>query len=66
MLLYTPLSYEEIFPGEEDRHQLVVYNGRPCYVKKRDDETYELVQLISTDPYDFLRIEFTPGTIIKR
>lgn len=65
MVLYTVLTHDEIFPSEMEMNQLVVYNGRQCYVKKHQEDSYELVQLLSTDPNDFLRDDFRPGTIIK-
>lgn len=65
MILYTVLSYDDIFPSEIKSEELVVYNGRQCFVKKHSENAYELVQLLSTNPNDFLCEEFRPGTIIK-
>ena len=66
MVHYTPLLTEEIFPQGEENHQLVSYKGRSLYVKKTEQGELELVQLLSTDPQDFLNASFAPGTIFKK
>lgn len=64
MVLYTPLHHDEIFPTEEQLYEIVSYQGKPCYVKKGEDGTYELIRLLSTDPQDYLNGNLQPGTII--
>ncbi|HLR80188.1 MAG TPA: YlzJ-like family protein [Bacillota bacterium] len=68
MILYTPLSETDIFPQIQDdytnRH-CVQYKGKRCYVKKQTDGTYQLLQLLSTDPNDFLNGNFAPGEVLK-
>ncbi len=66
MVHYTPLLTEEIFPQEEENHQLVSWQGRSLYVKKTEQGQLEVVQLLSTDPQDFLNTSFSPGTIFKK
>lgn len=66
MILYTPLSQADIFPNNDEDHpkrQCVSYQGRMLYVEEGDDGSYELLQLLSTDPQDFLSAEFSPGNI---
>jgi len=65
MIHYTPLSINDIFPQEEDNNQLVSYQGRSLYVKRNEQGELQLVQLLSTDPQDFLNTSFTPGTILR-
>ena len=65
MVHYTPLSIDEIFPQEEENHQLVSYQGKSLYVKKNEQGDLQLVQLLSTDPQDFLNSTFTPGAILR-
>ena len=65
-MLYTPLSIEEIYPQEEENHHLVTYQGKSLYVKKNEHGELQLVQLLSTNPQDFLNTAFTPGTIIRQ
>ncbi|HEX6593954.1 MAG TPA: YlzJ-like family protein [Bacillota bacterium] len=68
MILYTPLSETDIFPTSSEiysnRH-CVTYDGKSCFVEKQADGTYQLLQLLSTDPNDFLNENYTPGTILK-
>ncbi|MEI3610871.1 YlzJ-like family protein [Pseudogracilibacillus sp. SO30301A] len=66
MVHYTPLLTEEIFPQKEENHQLISWQGRSLYVKKTEQGQLEVVQLLSTDPQDFLNASFTPGTIFKK
>ena len=65
MVLYTPLSHEEIFPPEEDEIQTIEYQGRTMHVRRNDDGEYQLVRLISTNPADYLNNTFQPGSIIN-
>ncbi|HLR71517.1 MAG TPA: YlzJ-like family protein [Pseudogracilibacillus sp.] len=64
MVLYTPLSTDEIFPGEEEGMELVSYQGKSVFVKKTEQGELQLVQLLSTDPQDFLNSNFAPGSIL--
>jgi YlzJ-like protein len=67
MIHYTPLSEHEIFPTSEEDYgnrQCISYDGKPVYVDKNEDGTYQLVQLLSTDPQDFLNERYLPGTFI--
>lgn len=67
MILYTPLSQDDIFPTTEDvfsNRQCISYAGKTCYVEKNNNGEFQLIQLLSTDPQDFLNENFTPGTII--
>lgn len=63
MVLYTPLAQEDIFPGNMEHHQMVTYKGRSVFAERVGDE-WKLVQLISSNPEDFLLEEFTPGAIL--
>lgn len=65
MVLYTPLSINEIFPPEEEEYKLVSYKGKSIYVKQNKQGELQLVQLLSTDPQDFLNASFTPGSILR-
>jgi hypothetical protein len=63
MVLYTPLSEHDIFPQSEASYQLVSFKGRSLYAREVDNKLH-LVQLLSTNPEDFLKPEFAPGTIL--
>lgn len=67
MIHYTPLSEMDIFPntGQEEIFQkrcCVSYEGRLMYVEKNGEGAYELLQLLSTNPDDFMDETLTPGS----
>ncbi|GGA62589.1 YlzJ-like family protein [Ornithinibacillus halotolerans] len=69
MILYTPLSESDIFPTAENvytNRECITYNGRTCFVEKNSQGEYQLIQLLSTDPQDYLDENFIPGTIIQQ
>ncbi|MUV39902.1 hypothetical protein JNUCC1_03786 [Lentibacillus sp. JNUCC-1] len=69
MILYTPLSETDIFPADEKamaKRAFLSHQGRTCYTEKQDDGSYLVLQLLSTDPNDFLDGSFLPGTIINK
>lgn len=66
MILYTPLSQADIFPSSDDNYakrQCVSYQGKMLYVEETKKGTFELLQLLSTDPQDFMDSKYTPGNI---
>ncbi|MFD2044160.1 YlzJ-like family protein [Ornithinibacillus salinisoli] len=68
MILYTPLSESDIFPhdpGESNNRECISYNGKQVFVERNNDGTYQLLQLLSTNPQDFLDANYTPGTLLK-
>jgi len=68
MILYTPLSENDIFPTAEDdfnKRCCISHNGKSLYVEENSDGTYELLQLLSTDPNDFMDTTYVPGSIFK-
>lgn len=64
MVLYTPLTHSDIFPSEDTQssRQFVSYQGRTIYVEELQNGSYELLELMSTDPQDFLDSNYLPGT----
>ena len=69
MILYTPMQLELVLAGFEkmDRssEREVTINGIPAVVKDTGGGKLELVQLLSTNPMDFLRSELYPGSTVK-
>ncbi|WP_042144727.1 YlzJ-like family protein [Paucisalibacillus sp. EB02] len=68
MILYTPLSESDIFPTAENvytNRQCVTYDGRTVFVEKNSNGEYQLVQLLSTDPQDYLNDKYIPGSILS-
>ncbi|SFD79450.1 YlzJ-like protein [Lentibacillus persicus] len=68
MILYTPLSETDIFPSSDkdfQKRQCASHNGRQVYVEETQDGQYQLLQLLSTDPQDFMNPDYTPGTMLR-
>ncbi|GAA0298351.1 hypothetical protein GGQ92_000262 [Gracilibacillus halotolerans] len=68
MILYTPLSQEDIYQSEinHEQYMVITYQDKPCYAEKMSDGNYRLIQLLSTDPNDYLQDCFSPGNIIRQ
>lgn len=65
-MLYTIIP-EEIVLAELDKvppQQEIAYRGRRLRVLPLPDGKYQIVQLLSSDPRDFLSPEFSPGRVI--
>jgi hypothetical protein len=66
MILYTPLSWEDIFPAEPVPAPLAGYvNGRLCLVRVGPDGTPRIERLLSTDPQDYLDPALQPATPVS-
>lgn len=64
MILYTPLCETDVFPTKNDNmsnRQCVTHHGKMLYVEETEDGSYQLLQLLSTDPQDFLDPNYSPG-----
>ena len=46
MILYTPLSQEDIYQNEMNAGQytIITYQEKQCYAEKMDDGNYRLLQ----------------------
>lgn len=67
MTLYTPLSEHDIFPTEQSlfqTRQVLTSNNQMMLVDGLDNGKYRIVQLLSTDPQDYMSPLLTPGDII--
>ncbi|MCP3031250.1 YlzJ-like family protein [Halobacillus sp. A1] len=62
-ILYTPLSEYDIFPQTNTDFSIVYENRNNCKVKCHDygDGKRQIVQLLSTDPQDFMDPTLQPG-----
>lgn len=68
MILYSPLSRDDIFPVDESsftKRCCVSHQGRTLYVEETSDGNYQLLQLLSTDPNDFMDTTYVPGATFK-
>lgn len=66
MILYTPLAESDIFPNEDNNsNRLVIkHQEKPLYVEKGEDGNYQILQLLSTDPNDFMDPQYQPGSTL--
>lgn len=67
-MLYTPLDMTDIYPRDEkemEKRQCVTCNGKTLYVEENNNGKYELLQLLSTDPNDFMDTAYTPGNFFS-
>ncbi|QKY69074.1 YlzJ-like family protein [Lentibacillus sp. CBA3610] len=67
-MLYTPLSTTDIFPSSEQefqKRQCISHNGKQLYVEEMEDGQFQVLQLLSTDPQDFMNSDYLPGTILR-
>ncbi|MFS0656267.1 YlzJ-like family protein [Bacillus sp. 179-C3.3 HS] len=66
MILYTPMPYEAIYADTNDDRKLkeIQIQGVPVMVEMKEDEA-EIVQIMSTNPMDFLNQELAPGKRLK-
>lgn len=68
MILYTPLCETDVFPKNEEDYsnrKCVTHQGKLVYVEKQIDGSYQLLQLMSTDPQDYLDSNYTPGNTLS-
>lgn len=71
MLLYTIIPMETIFESETDNwegshNEIEMVQGRASLlVQSLPGGKYKVTRIISTDPQDYLRPEWQPGTIIS-
>lgn len=65
MVLYTPLAEADIFPQESNIYKIGQYKGKEVIVQEYEGEMH-LVQLMSTNPQDFLDASFSPGAVVPK
>jgi len=67
-MLYTIIPVELVLEGLEDLSacQEITYNGSLLMVRPIGLQQVQVVQLISSDPADYLNPELQPGRILDR
>lgn len=69
MILYTPVQLELVLEGFDQTnypdYEEINFKGVPMVVESTDFGRKRIVKLLSTDPYDYLKPEMTPGSIIE-
>lgn len=68
MILYTPVQLELVLEGFDKtkypEYREVKYKGVPVLVEEAGFGRKRIVKLLSTDPFDYLKPEMAPGSII--
>ncbi|WP_418790158.1 YlzJ-like family protein [Phosphitispora sp. TUW77] len=67
-VLYTPMPIELVLEGIDrvgSKHQEMEFQGVKLQVEQYDVDKCRIVRLISTNPMDYLKNEFQPGTEIR-
>lgn len=69
MILYTPLQLELVLEGFDKtnypKYKEVEYSGVPVLVEDAGMGRKRIVKLLSTNPFDYLKPELLPGSIIE-
>ncbi|EKN63941.1 YlzJ-like family protein [Schinkia azotoformans] len=67
MIMYTTMPHELIFQENLDsysKQSIINVNGLSLVVEPLSNEECRVVQVLSTNPYDFLNNAYSPGSII--
>lgn len=68
MIMYTTMPYELIFQGNDEvfsKQTIMNVNGVPLIIESISNEECRVVQILSTNPYDFLNESISPGSILS-
>ncbi|KYD00067.1 YlzJ-like family protein [Heyndrickxia sporothermodurans] len=67
MILYTTTPHELIFPCDQtafENYKTISYQGVPIVVEQTENH-YRIVQVLSSNPNDFMKDELAPGQLIS-
>lgn len=67
MIIYTPLSMDEVLKDQDKIKQLkeIDYQGKRVQVEMLEEGLYRVVRIISSFPQDFLIPDLQPGTVLR-
>jgi hypothetical protein len=68
MIHYTMLPYELIYPNDYSglsNQMMLEYNGIPLLVGKTENNEYEVIRILSTNPCHYLDSRCAPGAKIS-
>ncbi len=68
MILYTMMPRELIFPPEAEaiqKQQMITYQGIPLLVESTDQQNFQVVRVLSSDPQHFMDERICPGAKIS-
>ncbi|GIN83641.1 hypothetical protein J6TS2_00270 [Heyndrickxia sporothermodurans] len=67
MILYTTVPQEMIFAEEDEqflKYKSIIYKGVPVQVEQIESY-YRIIRVLSSNPYDFMDSDLTPGQTIS-
>jgi len=66
MILWSIVPVEMVLGNVDIQpaYEEIEYNGMKCLVEKTSPTQCRVVRLLTTDPSDYLRTEFQPGTML--
>jgi len=67
MVLHTIVPEEIVFQGQQEElsgSQEIEFKGKKVLVQPLDFKRFRVVQIISSDPTDFLDSELQPGAVV--
>ncbi|MBD8068243.1 YlzJ-like family protein [Bacillus sp. PS06] len=67
MILYSIMPQEYIYPPDErefQKQRVIEMNGVPILVNELNPGEHYIVQVMSSNPQDYLNEQFTPGSRI--
>lgn len=67
MIMYTTVPHELIFQENLDsytKQSIIEINGLSLVVEPLSNAECRVVQVLSTNPYDFLNSAYSPGSIL--
>jgi hypothetical protein len=68
MILYTMMPHELVFPYEADefsQQMTVTYQGVPLLVQQTDQQNFQVIRILSSDPQHYLDERISPGAKIS-
>lgn len=69
MILWTPMQLELVFEGLEKmadpEYGHLCRDGVSMLVQRTGDGRLRVARLLSTDPMDYLKKEYSPGTMLE-
>lgn len=69
MILYTPMQLELVLEGFDTtrypEYREIQYQGVSMVVESAEFGRQKIVKLLSTNPFDYLKPELAPGSIIN-
>ena len=68
MILYTMMPHELIFPNETEvftKQQTISYLGVPLLVEAVDQQNFQVIRNLSSDPKHFMDDRLCPGAKIS-